>query len=81
MSLPYRVASSFAALLGISLLGTIALPAPSLGQARGETDAPRATPRPPAVHHHLYRAAVIICDTSDVHACHKEFARKHRAAH
>jgi len=71
---------SFAALFASPILSTISLSAPSFAQARVETGAQSGQSRAPAAHHHLrMRAAHIVCDTPDVHSCHKELARKHRA--
>jgi hypothetical protein len=76
MSLPYRVKLAFFA---APVLLTMSLAAPSLGQARAQEGTQSAKPRAPTVHHHLHRSAYIVCDTPDVHACHKEFGRRHGA--
>ena len=79
MSLPYRVKISFVALLACPILWTISLSGPSLGQARVETGAQNGQPRAlaPARHHRHMKGSFIVCDTPDVHSCHKEFARRH----
>jgi len=83
MSLSYRLKISSVALFASAILWTISLSAPSFGQARAQTGTQSGQPRAPTVHHHHYRnmkpAAHIVCDTSDVHACHREFARRHGA--
>jgi hypothetical protein len=79
MSLPDRVKTSFLALLVSAIACTISLSAPSLGQAHAETGGESGQQRATTVHHHLHmRAAYIVCDTPDVHSCHKEFARRLR---
>ena len=83
VSLPYRVKISSVARFAAAILWTISLSAPSFGQARVETGAQSGQPHAPAAHHHHHRhmkpAAHIVCDTPDVHACHREFARRHGA--
>jgi hypothetical protein len=80
MSLPYRVRISFGVLLATPILWTISLSGPSLGQARAESGAQSGQPRAPAAHHRPHmKGTFIVCETADVHSCHKEFARRHRA--
>jgi len=80
MSLSYRVKISFLALFASPILWAISLSAPSLGQSRVEPGAQSGQPRAPAAHrHHHRKAAYIVCDTPDVHSCHEEFTRRHRA--
>ena len=66
MSRPCRMTSSFGAVVAAvaaATLWTMALSAPSLALG--------------AHHRHLHRMAYIVCDTPDVHSCHKDFARRH----
>lgn len=80
MSLPDRVRISFVVLFASPILLTTSLSAPSLGQARAEAGVQSGQPRAPATHHHRHmRGAHIVCDTPDVHSCHKEFTRRLRA--
>jgi hypothetical protein len=80
MCLPDRAQISFVALFAAAILWTMALPAPSLGQTRAEATVQSDQPRAPATHHHRHvHGTLIVCDTSDVHSCHKEFVHRHRA--
>jgi hypothetical protein len=80
MSLPCRVRISFVVLVASPILWTMSPSAPSLGQARAETAAQSSQPRAPAAHHRPHmKGTFIVCETADVHSCHKEFARRHRA--
>ena len=79
MSIPYRVKIAFLAFVAPSIVCMISLSAPSFGQTRVETGARSAHPRAPTARHHVHKAALIVCDTADVHSCHREFARRHGA--
>ena len=79
MSLPDRFKVSFVVLLAFPILLPTSLSAPGLSQARAETATQSGQPRTPAAHHHRHvRGAKIVCDTPDVHSCHKEFTRRLR---
>lgn len=75
-----RVPISFVALFVFPILSSISLSAPSVAQPRVETGAPSGQPHAPAAHGHGHtRGTYIVCDTADVHSCHREFYRKLRA--
>jgi hypothetical protein len=80
MSLSDRVTISFVALVACSIVWTMALSSPSLGQPRVEAGAESAHPHAQASHGHRHvRGTYIVCETSDVHSCHREFLHRHRA--
>lgn len=80
MSLSDRVTISFVALAACSILWTMALSAPSFGQPRVEAGADNAHPHAPVSNGRRHvRGTYIVCETSDVHSCHREFRRRHRA--
>ena len=75
-----RLTVSFVALFAFPILSSISLPALNLAEARAETGAQSSQPPAPGAHHHRHRPGThIVCDTSDVHSCHREFYRKLRA--
>jgi hypothetical protein len=80
MSHACRVRISFVVLVAAPILCTMSLSGPGLGQARAETSTQSGEPRPPAAHHHRHvKGTIIVCETEDVHSCHREFARRHGA--
>ena len=79
MSLAYRATTSFLALVACPILWTIAMSAPSFGQARVAAAADTGQHAQASSGHRHVRGTYIVCPTPDVHSCHREFLHKHRA--
>jgi hypothetical protein len=77
MCLRYRVKISF--ITAGLILSAMSLSSPSLGQAPVETRPHARQPLAPhPLGHRHVRGAMIVCGTSDVQACKRDFAHKHR---
>jgi hypothetical protein len=73
-----RVRISLVALFACLIVWTISLSSPRLGQAyAGERTLARHPRAPHPLGHGHVRGAMIVCDTSDVHSCHREFKHRH----